>query len=82
MKLLSAPEKPTTTRAEGCCHYWLIEPAEGPTCRGVCKFCGAEEEFDSYLADFGWRDFPLLGGESIAESLAFKYGSPEGEDDL
>ncbi|MFQ6122917.1 MAG: hypothetical protein ACE5LA_07690 [Dehalococcoidales bacterium] len=28
-----------------CRHYWLIETANGPTSRGVCKFCGAEKDF-------------------------------------
>ena len=35
-----------------CHHYWLIESAEGPTSRGVCKFCGAEKEFSNSLQDF------------------------------
>jgi len=26
-------------------HYWLIESAHGPTSRGVCKYCGAVQEF-------------------------------------
>jgi hypothetical protein len=30
-----------------CVHYWLIESPEGPTSRGVCKFCGAEKEFNN-----------------------------------
>jgi len=29
----------------GCHHYWIIESADGPTSKGVCKFCGAEKEF-------------------------------------
>jgi len=28
-----------------CIHYWLIEPAAGPTSSGVCRFCGAQREF-------------------------------------
>ena len=35
-----------------CHHYWLIESAEGPTSKGVCKFCGAEKEFSNSLQDF------------------------------
>ena len=30
---------------EECCHYWIIESADGPTSKGVCRFCGAEKEF-------------------------------------
>ena len=29
----------------GCRHCWIIESADGPTSRGVCKLCGAEKEF-------------------------------------
>ena len=28
-----------------CHHYWVIDSPEGPTSRGVCKFCGAVKEF-------------------------------------
>jgi len=30
---------------QGCAHYWVIESANGPTSRGVCKFCGEKREF-------------------------------------
>ena len=26
-------------------HYWVINTAEGPISKGVCKLCGAEKEF-------------------------------------
>ncbi len=29
----------------GCRHYWIIESADGPTSKGVCRICGAEKEF-------------------------------------
>ena len=35
-----------------CCHYWILEMANGPTSKGVCKFCGAEREFLNSLPDF------------------------------
>ncbi len=28
-----------------CRHYWIIESAEGPISKGVCRLCGAEKEF-------------------------------------
>lgn len=31
--------------ANACRHHWLIESASGPTSRGVCKVCGARNEF-------------------------------------
>ena len=45
----TAPEEPT--KKDECCHYWIIEPADGPTSKGVCRFCGAEKEFDSFGPD-------------------------------
>ena len=34
-----------------CNHHWLIEPAIGPTSKGVCKLCGAEKEFNNIIDD-------------------------------
>lgn len=34
-----------------CRHYWIIEPATGPTSMGRCKLCGAEKEFYNYIPD-------------------------------
>ena len=51
-KLETAPEEPVSESK--CCHYWIIEAAQGMTSRGVCKFCGAEKEFDSYGPDSWW----------------------------
>lgn len=48
-KLETPPEEPTCNGK--CCHYWIIEAPEGPTSKGVCKFCGAEKEFDSFGPD-------------------------------
>ena len=28
-----------------CKHYWLIEPALGPTSKGICKYCGQSRVF-------------------------------------
>ncbi len=35
-----------------CQHYWIIESANGPTSRGVCRICGAEREFSNSFPDF------------------------------
>lgn len=35
------PEKKRTAEVH-CIHYWIIETTDGPTSRGVCKYCGAE----------------------------------------
>ncbi len=45
-KLETAPEE---TISEGkCCHYWIIEMPQGPTCRGIFHFCGGKKETDSF----------------------------------
>jgi len=33
------------TENEQCHHYWVIEVANGPKSRGVCKYCGEKKEF-------------------------------------
>ncbi len=49
-KLETAPEE---TIGEGkCCHYWIIEMAQGPTCRDVCQFCSGKKETDSFGPDW------------------------------
>ena len=37
-----------------CCHYWLIESANGPTSKGVCKFCGVEKEFHNSPPEYAF----------------------------
>lgn len=32
-----------------CQHYWAIESPNGPTSKGVCKYCGITEEFRNSL---------------------------------
>jgi len=40
-----------TAVQDRCHHYWILEKANGPTSRGICKFCGAEKEFDNRSSD-------------------------------
>lgn len=42
-------ERPITRGT--CKHHWLIEPANGPRSRAVCKLCGEVKVFDNILAD-------------------------------
>ncbi|MDG6912578.1 MAG: hypothetical protein JRN35_05795 [Nitrososphaerota archaeon] len=32
-----------------CSHHWIIEPPDGATSMGVCKFCGKAREFFNIL---------------------------------
>lgn len=46
-------DKPRSSKRT-CHHYWIIDIPEGPTSRGICKFCGMEKEFDNMGPD-SWR---------------------------
>ncbi len=38
------------TKPESClAHYWIIPRPDGPTSKGVCKKCGATQEFYNVL---------------------------------
>ncbi len=43
-------EKPAQKTAT-CQHFWLIEPALGPTSQGVCKYCGQKKTFLNIVED-------------------------------
>jgi len=60
--------------ASGCRHYWIIEPPNGATSRGRCRFCGQEREFDNLGPD-SWR----YG--DMSELLATILPDIKGEDD-
>ncbi len=47
-KVKDAPEEAASKHKR---HHWIIESANGPTSRGVCKLCGAEKEFDNLSPD-------------------------------
>jgi len=34
-----------------CSHYWMIEVANGPKSRGVCRYCGKSGEFFNSMPD-------------------------------
>jgi hypothetical protein len=36
---------------EQCRHYWIIEAANGPKSRGVCKYCGEVRDFFNHIPD-------------------------------
>jgi hypothetical protein len=55
------PSKPQESPAVATCpHHWVIQPALGPTSKGICKRCGAEKTFQNY-----WDDDAALGGTSF-----------------
>lgn len=34
-----------------CVHYWIIEPPEGATSMGKCKYCKERREFINYACE-------------------------------
>lgn len=40
-----------TTEALACTHWWVISPPNGPTCEGVCKFCGKKRVYKSAITE-------------------------------
>jgi hypothetical protein len=38
--------------SEQCHHYWIIEMANGPKSRGVCRYCGEARDFFNSMPDF------------------------------
>ncbi len=45
-KLSSAFDQ--SARQRSCSHYWVIEDVSDATSRGVCKYCGAQRDFNNY----------------------------------
>ena len=39
-----------------CQHYWIIEPPNGETSLGKCKYCGITKYFYSSFEDFASED--------------------------
>ena len=39
-----------------CKHYWIIDSPNGPTSKGVCKYCGVENEFSNSAPFASWGD--------------------------
>ena len=45
-------EQPVST----CLHHWIIETANGPTSRGICRNCNESKLFNNSIVDLD-RDF-------------------------
>ena len=42
-----------------CQHHWVIERADGPVSRGVCKLCHRIRAFENSLGEDKWGYFRL-----------------------
>ena len=40
---------------QGCHHHWVIEAANGPVSRGICKLCQLVREFKNTIALERWN---------------------------
>jgi hypothetical protein len=65
-KTIEKPVRKTAT----CQHFWLIDPAFGPTSRGVCKYCGQKKIFLNIVEDNQPKEnlSRFFGKEEIAGS--------------
>jgi hypothetical protein len=52
VKLQEEQENIPVTREIGCRHYWEIEIANGPTSKGVCKYCGEKRSFFNVMPEY------------------------------
>jgi hypothetical protein len=76
-KVKETPRKPAVP--QGCTHYWVIESANGPTSRGVCKFCGEQREFRNSWYDLYPGKKQLVAVESPSEEDTKEVELPLGE---
>lgn len=54
----------TSSISVGCRHHWMIESANSPISRGVCKYCGEKRGFYN-----SWEDY-------IAQSYFTRVSEP------
>ena len=59
-----------------CIHYWVIDSPEGPTSRGICRLCGAEDEFSNYISYPSWQDTKWGRSKHNAPELELIEASP------
>ena len=45
----------TDSNEAPCHHHWVIEPANGPMSRGVCRLCQEVREFENSINESRWK---------------------------
>ena len=53
-----------------CRPHWVIDPADGPVSRGVCKFCQQVREFQNFVGGDAWGYFPLNASEQVKKKVS------------
>lgn len=61
-------EDPAAETTGGCCHHWVIQPADGPVSNGLCQVCGETREFKNYVESATWGDSRTTGKGSSASA--------------
>ena len=61
-------EKIAEESTGGCCHHWVIQPADGPISIGSCQVCGETREFKNYVESATWGDSRTTGKGSSASA--------------
>ena len=56
--------------SSGCCHHWVIQPADGPISNGSCQVCGETREFKNYVEAATWGDSRTSSKGSAASDTA------------
>ena len=59
--LLGVSAQMNAAPVAACVHWWLLEPANGPVSRGVCRFCHEARLFsnvEAYITN-DWGTIPL-----------------------
>ena len=45
---------------KSCAHHWMIEPANGPTSRGVCRMCDRIRSFTNAVISNNGSDWSTI----------------------
>lgn len=69
-------EVPEEQPVPSCSHYWIIEPANGPTSRGVCRNCHESKVFNNSVVEAERESHDLRPLVEIDKPLA-KSGSAQ-----
>ncbi len=63
-----------------CMHYWVIQPATGPSSPGICQTCGESRDFKNYVEGASWGDSRLSNRSSGEETKEVSRAVVEASD--
>ena len=52
-----------------CRHHWVIDTADGPMSRGVCKYCQQVRDFENFVEADKWGYVHLDGREPVEKKV-------------